>query len=124
MPLAGVTGTVGYRLCLRIGNMVRLRRTTMVECHGVEPRIAFRASDLQSGGFATSLTLHEQLTFSSHNKLAEALGFEPRKGLALCRFSRPVHSTALPNLQKISSVPCHWTARPLYIVCRSPRVSG
>ena len=33
------------------------------------------------------------------NKLAERLGFEPRKELPLCRFSRPVLSTAQPSLR-------------------------
>ena len=28
--------------------------------------------------------------------LAEGVGFEPTRGLRLCRFSRPVHLTALP----------------------------
>ncbi len=32
--------------------------------------------------------------------LAERGGFEPPKGLTPCRFSRPVHSTALPPLLK------------------------
>ena len=31
--------------------------------------------------------------------MAERLGFEPRKELPPCRFSRPVHSTALSSLQ-------------------------
>ena len=31
-------------------------------------------------------------------KMAEGRGFEPRKGLHPCWFSRPVHSTALPTL--------------------------
>ncbi len=32
--------------------------------------------------------------------MAEGLGFEPRKGLPLCRFSRPVLSTAQPSFRK------------------------
>ena len=32
--------------------------------------------------------------------MAERLGFEPRKELPLCRFSRPVLSTAQPSLRK------------------------
>ena len=32
--------------------------------------------------------------------MAERLRFELRKELPLCRFSRPVHSTALPSLRK------------------------
>jgi hypothetical protein len=31
--------------------------------------------------------------------MAEEMGFEPMKGVNPCRFSRPVHSTALPPLQ-------------------------
>jgi len=31
-------------------------------------------------------------------EVAEGQGFEPWKGLTLCWFSRPVHSTALPSL--------------------------
>ena len=31
--------------------------------------------------------------------MAERLGFEPRKELPLCRFSRPVLSTAQPSLR-------------------------
>ena len=33
--------------------------------------------------------------------MAERLGFEPRKELPLCRFSRPVLSTTQPPLRKI-----------------------
>ena len=33
-------------------------------------------------------------------KMAERLGFEPRKELPLCRFSRPVLSTAQPSLRE------------------------
>ncbi len=33
------------------------------------------------------------------NNMAERLGFEPRKELPLCRFSRPVLSTAQPSLR-------------------------
>src|SRR5690554_4370640 len=32
------------------------------------------------------------------SKMAEGQGFEPWKGVNPCRFSRPVHSTALPSL--------------------------
>ena len=32
--------------------------------------------------------------------MAERLGFEPRKELPLCRFSRPVLSTAQPSLRE------------------------
>ena len=32
--------------------------------------------------------------------MAEEEGFEPSKGFHPCRFSRPVHSTALPPLRK------------------------
>ena len=31
--------------------------------------------------------------------MAEGRGFEPRKGVNPCWFSRPVHSTALPSLR-------------------------
>lgn len=31
--------------------------------------------------------------------LAEGVGFEPTKAVKPCRFSRPVHSTALPALR-------------------------
>ena len=34
------------------------------------------------------------------NIMAEGLGFEPRKELPLCRFSRPVLSTAQPSFHK------------------------
>ena len=33
--------------------------------------------------------------------MAERLGFEPRKELPLCRFSRPVLSTAQPSLRTL-----------------------
>ena len=33
--------------------------------------------------------------------MAEEEGFEPSKGFHPCRFSRPVHSTALPPLRKL-----------------------
>ena len=32
-------------------------------------------------------------------KMADGVGFEPTMGLHPCRFSRPVHSTALPSLR-------------------------
>ena len=35
-------------------------------------------------------------------EVAEGQGFEPWKGLTLCWFSRPVHSTALPSLHAYS----------------------
>ncbi len=35
-----------------------------------------------------------------NNFMAERLGFEPRKELPLCRFSRPVLSTAQPSLRE------------------------
>ena len=33
--------------------------------------------------------------------MAERVGFEPTKGSHPCRFSRPVHSTALPPLRRL-----------------------
>ncbi len=36
--------------------------------------------------------------------VAERLGFEPRKELPLCRFSRPVLSTAQPSLRKVAFI--------------------
>ncbi len=43
--------------------------------------------------------------------MAERVGFEPTKGSHPCRFSRPVHSTALPPLRR----------RPMYVeqICLS-----
>ena len=32
-------------------------------------------------------------------QVADGVGFEPTKGFHPCRFSRPVHSTALPPIQ-------------------------
>ena len=37
--------------------------------------------------------------------MAERLGFEPRKELPLCRFSRPVLSTAQPSLRALVFIP-------------------
>ena len=37
--------------------------------------------------------------------MAERLGFEPRKELPLCRFSRPVLSTAQPSLRLLVFMP-------------------
>ena len=37
----------------------------------------------------------------SKKMMAERLGFEPRKELPLCRFSRPVLSTAQPSLREL-----------------------
>ena len=37
--------------------------------------------------------------------MAERLGFEPRKELPLCRFSRPVLSTAQPSLRWLVFMP-------------------
>ena len=36
--------------------------------------------------------------------MAERLGFEPRKELPLCRFSRPVLSTAQPSLRVLGFI--------------------
>ena len=36
--------------------------------------------------------------------MAEGLGFEPRKELPLCRFSRPVLSTTQPSFHRSQSV--------------------
>ena len=36
--------------------------------------------------------------------MAERLGFEPRKELPLCRFSRPVLSTAQPSLLELGFI--------------------
>ena len=36
--------------------------------------------------------------------MAERLGFEPRKELPLCRFSRPVLSTAQPSLHEFGFI--------------------
>ena len=38
------------------------------------------------------------------DNLAESQGFEPRKGLHPCWFSRPVHSTTLPTLRLNSTI--------------------
>ena len=37
-------------------------------------------------------------------ELADRVGFEPTKGLHPCRFSRPVHSTALPPVRQSSAL--------------------
>ena len=41
---------------------------------------------------------HMGFLFNNNNRLemAEEVGFEPTMGVNPCRFSRPVHSTALP----------------------------
>ena len=36
--------------------------------------------------------------------MAERLGFEPRKELPLCRFSRPVLSTTQPSLRSLGFI--------------------
>ncbi len=36
--------------------------------------------------------------------MAEGLGFEPRKELPLCRFSRPVLSTAQPSFRSLGFI--------------------
>ncbi len=40
------------------------------------------------------------ITINRPKMMAERLGFEPRKELPLCRFSRPVLSTAQPSLRE------------------------
>ena len=40
--------------------------------------------------------------------MAERLGFEPRKELPLCRFSRPVLSTAQPSLLEQGFISIIW----------------
>ena len=39
-----------------------------------------------------------------YRNMAERLGFEPRKELPLCRFSRPVLSTAQPSLRSLGFI--------------------
>ena len=41
--------------------------------------------------------------------MAERLGFEPRKELPLCRFSRPVLSTAQPSLREQGFITVSYT---------------
>jgi hypothetical protein len=41
----------------------------------------------------------------------EGAGFEPANGLRRLRFSRPVHSTALPPLRNVEGYPCRLGAR-------------
>jgi hypothetical protein len=36
--------------------------------------------------------------------MVEGQGFEPWKGINPCWFSRPVHSTTLPSLQKMGMI--------------------
>ena len=43
--------------------------------------------------------LFKNFKFRRQRIVAERLGFEPRKELPLCRFSRPVLSTAQPSLR-------------------------
>ena len=43
--------------------------------------------------------LFKNFKFRRERIVAERLGFEPRKELPLCRFSRPVLSTAQPSLR-------------------------
>gem|GEM_PF-2953449 len=38
------------------------------------------------------------------NICAEGEGFEPPRPIRACRFSRPVHSTALPSLQSVNKI--------------------
>ena len=46
------------------------------------------------------MLIHYLETLNTQYKvMAERLGFEPRKELPLCRFSRPVLSTAQPSLR-------------------------
>ena len=40
--------------------------------------------------------------------MAERVGFEPTKGANPCRFSRPVHSTALPPLRCTAHIGQEW----------------
>jgi len=41
-----------------------------------------------------------QVAEGPHAVMAEGVGFEPTRNLRSCRFSRPVHSTALPPFRK------------------------
>ena len=41
----------------------------------------------------------KNLDLTMNKIMAERLGFEPRKELPLCRFSRPVLSTTQPSLR-------------------------
>ncbi len=43
------------------------------------------------------------------NSMAEGEGFEPSMGANPCRFSRPVHSTALPPLRERDSCASYTT---------------
>src|SRR6185437_16212806 len=74
--------------------------------------------------------IHRKLLFY----LAERVGFEPTRGLRPCRFSRPVHSTALPPLRSAGTrrEGCYqtWPSRTGAVaptstawVCAAPRAS-
>src|SRR5699024_739655 len=49
------------------------------------------------------ITEFQDVGYSRQYYLAEGVGFEPTRGSHPCRFSRPVHSTALPPLRLFHS---------------------
>ncbi len=51
-----------------------------------------------SGAHAAALAERSRKLLETKETVAERRGFEPRKELPPCWFSRPVHSTALPSL--------------------------
>ena len=48
--------------------------------------------------------------------MAERLGFEPRKELPLCRFSRPVLSTAQPSLRANKQATFEFTTQSILVI--------
>ena len=54
--------------------------------------------------------------------MAESVRFELTRILRPCRFSRPVHSTALPNLRLTCIAHCRFWLRPLRLTIQVPAV--
>ena len=44
-------------------------------------------------------TISAHVRYIEQDAVADRVGFEPTKGLHPCRFSRPVHSAALPPVR-------------------------
>ena len=76
----------------------------MVEAEGFEPS-KHVAADLQSAGFDRSPTLPKQL---QQQILAEVVRFELTDVFQHRRFSRPVHSTALPHFRILNFLWGFW----------------
>ena len=64
---------------------------------------------------AANMRLHAELRVLLPNVETDGVGFEPTSDFRRCRFSRPVHSTALPPI--LATAPCAADAEWPILTC-------